>query len=122
MSKIGLALSGGGHRASLFALGVLLYLTDVQKNRDVVSMASVSGGSITNGYFAQVRGYHNLDIEKGLWHSQKFARQLASHGTLWASFLTWAYLLTIILVLVLIIAVWALPWSGLSRLIGFFVG
>jgi predicted acylesterase/phospholipase RssA len=122
MPQIGLALSGGGHRASLFARGVLLYLTDVQRNRDVVSIASVSGGSVTNGYFAQVRGYHKLDIEEGLRHSQKFARQLALQGTLWASFLTWAYLLTTILVLVLVIAVSAMPWSGLSRLLVFFVG
>src|SRR5213596_991159 len=97
MPKIGLALSGGGHRASLFALGVLLYLTDAQKNRDVVSMASVSGGSITNGYFAQSRGYHRLDVEQGLGHAQNLARQLALRGTVWASFLTWAYLLTTIL-------------------------
>lgn len=33
MPRIGVALSGGGHRASLFALGTLLYLIDAQKNR-----------------------------------------------------------------------------------------
>ena len=36
--KIAIALSGGGHRASLFGLGVLLYLTDAGRNRDVVSV------------------------------------------------------------------------------------
>lgn len=58
-------MSGGGHRASLFALGVLLYLTDAQMNRHVVSIASVSGGSITNGYFAQAGGYHTLSQDEG---------------------------------------------------------
>lgn len=47
------ALSGGGHRAALFGLGVLLYLAEARRNSSVTSIASVSGGSITNGYFAQ---------------------------------------------------------------------
>jgi hypothetical protein len=46
---IGVALSGGGHRAALFALGVLWYPADAGKNRSVTSIASVSGGSLTNG-------------------------------------------------------------------------
>jgi hypothetical protein len=42
-----------GHRASLFAIGVLLYLVDVGKNRELCSISSVSGGSLTNAYLAQ---------------------------------------------------------------------
>src|SRR3954447_25701665 len=49
----GLALSGGGVRASLFALGALLYLVDSGLNRHVREIASVSGGSITNASIAQ---------------------------------------------------------------------
>ena len=46
---IGVALSGGGHRATAFGLGVLLALVDQQLNRRVDSISSVSGGSIANG-------------------------------------------------------------------------
>jgi predicted acylesterase/phospholipase RssA len=51
--SIGLALSGGGVRATLFTLGALLSLVDSGRNRQVVEMTSVSGGSITNAYVAQ---------------------------------------------------------------------
>ncbi|HZX53112.1 MAG TPA: hypothetical protein VFE86_00450, partial [Ilumatobacteraceae bacterium] len=47
--EIGVALSGGGHRATVFGLGVLLALVDQGLNNRVVSISSVSGGSIANG-------------------------------------------------------------------------
>ena len=46
---IGVALSGGGHRATVFGLGVLLALVDQRLNGRVESISSVSGGSIANG-------------------------------------------------------------------------
>jgi len=46
MSKLGLALSGGGFRATLFHLGVIRFLRDVDELRNVTDIASVSGGSI----------------------------------------------------------------------------
>jgi predicted acylesterase/phospholipase RssA len=46
MSRLGLALSGGGFRATLFHLGVLRFLKDVGRLKDVSDIASVSGGSI----------------------------------------------------------------------------
>ena len=45
----GIALSGGGVRASLFALGALIYVVQTGVNREVKTIASVSGGSITSG-------------------------------------------------------------------------
>lgn len=48
--EIAVALSGGGHRASLFGLGVLLALVDLGLNRQVTYISSVSGGSITNAF------------------------------------------------------------------------
>jgi predicted acylesterase/phospholipase RssA len=47
--RIGVALSGGGHRATVFGIGALLALVDSRLNEDVVSISSVSGGSIANG-------------------------------------------------------------------------
>lgn len=49
---IGLTLSGGGFRASLFHLGVLRRLNDLGLLSRVTSISSVSGGSITNGLLA----------------------------------------------------------------------
>jgi hypothetical protein len=39
MPSVSVSLSGGGHRASLFALGALLYLADAGKNREVTQTA-----------------------------------------------------------------------------------
>ncbi len=46
---LGVALSGGGHRATVFALGSLLALADLGLHRRTASISSVSGGSIANG-------------------------------------------------------------------------
>ena len=47
------ALSGGGHRATLATIGALMALVDRRLNKVVIQIASVSGGSITNAYVAQ---------------------------------------------------------------------
>jgi predicted acylesterase/phospholipase RssA len=47
--EVGVAVSGGGHRATVFGLGALLALVDAGLNRRVTSISSVSGGSIANG-------------------------------------------------------------------------
>ena len=41
---IGMALSGGGHRATMWSLGTLLYLVDSGKHRDVAAISSSPGG------------------------------------------------------------------------------
>lgn len=46
---IGVAISGGGHRAALWGAGVLMFLVDKGLNQQVTTIASVSGGSIVNG-------------------------------------------------------------------------
>ncbi|WP_198535977.1 MULTISPECIES: patatin-like phospholipase family protein [Pseudofrankia] len=46
------ALSGGGFRAMLSALGVLRFLADAGLLRDVRFVSSASGGSVTNGMLA----------------------------------------------------------------------
>ena len=49
---IGLCLSGGGHRATAFSLGALLYLADVGEHQQISAISSVSGGSLTSGFLA----------------------------------------------------------------------
>lgn len=51
-TKIGLAVSGGGYRATLYALGVLWRLNEFGLLAKFKTITSVSGGSITTGYLA----------------------------------------------------------------------
>src|SRR6476469_4688105 len=46
MKKIGLALSGGGFRATLYHLGLVRFLRDAGILQQVTHITSVSGGSI----------------------------------------------------------------------------
>jgi predicted acylesterase/phospholipase RssA len=51
LGKAGLALSGGGFRASLFHIGVLARLADLDMLRHIEVISSVSGGSILAAYY-----------------------------------------------------------------------
>ena len=56
--RIGVAMSGGGHRATVWGAGTILAVSDAGLARDVTSVSSVSGGSITNGVIA-----HDVDLD-----------------------------------------------------------
>jgi predicted acylesterase/phospholipase RssA len=49
--KVGLALSGGGFRASLYHLGVLAQLAEVDVLRNIEVLSCVSGGAIIGAYY-----------------------------------------------------------------------
>ncbi len=51
IGKVGLALSGGGFRASLFHIGVLAKLADMDVLRHVEVLSCVSGGSILGAHY-----------------------------------------------------------------------
>ena len=72
-----LVFSGGGIRAAAFALGVVLYILDVEHFDRVRQISSVSGGSITNGFLAnRLTGSRGFD-EAGV---AQLAKRLASQG------------------------------------------
>ena len=50
-AKLGLALSGGGFRASFFHLGVLKRLAELDLLRHVEVLSTVSGGSIIGALY-----------------------------------------------------------------------
>src|SRR6476660_3639403 len=52
MKKIGLALSGGGFRATLYHLGLVRFLRDAGLLSQVTHITSVSGGSIMAAHLA----------------------------------------------------------------------
>src|SRR5580765_6885871 len=53
MNRIGLALSGGGFRASLYHLGLTRFLRDAGILPQVTHITSVSGGSIFAAHLVQ---------------------------------------------------------------------
>lgn len=59
--SLGIALSGGGHRAALFAAGALLGVVDAGEQAQTLSIASVSGGSLTNGLIAADGDFQTYD-------------------------------------------------------------
>lgn len=92
MGKLSVAMSGGGHRATLFGLGALHYFVDAGKNRDTVSISSVSGGSIVNGYVGQQLSYGDCDsaaFDAGV--TKPLVGQISSKGTLFAPFTSKLY-------------------------------
>ena len=91
MASIAVTSSGGGYRAAIFGLGVLLYLVDAGKNREVTSISSVSGGSITNAFVAQLHGYHRR-TSPDFWPAVAPLAKTTAHKTLWLTPITWAYL------------------------------
>lgn len=116
MTNVSVALSGGGHRAALFALGALQYLADTGKNAEVTSIASVSGGSLTNGFVGQAVAYNAVngsDFQAQV--TDGLLSQLTRHGTLFAPMLTKVYLALIgVVVALALVGVWFLPGIGLG--------
>lgn len=55
--SIGLALSGGGFRASVFHIGVLKYLAEKEKLEEVSYISTVSGGSLLIGLIYSLNNY-----------------------------------------------------------------
>jgi predicted acylesterase/phospholipase RssA len=51
IGKVGLALSGGGFRASLYHIGVLARLAELDVLRHIEALSCVSGGSIIGAYY-----------------------------------------------------------------------
>jgi predicted acylesterase/phospholipase RssA len=121
--NIEVALSGGGFRASAFSLGALLYLVHSHLNTRVVSIASVSGGSITNGFVAsRCDDYASktTDIQTFKLLAGLIARRIAFAG-MWRSPFVWLYLAVLtalLLTILMIIAGAILNLSALALPVG----
>ncbi|HEV8430435.1 MAG TPA: patatin-like phospholipase family protein [Pyrinomonadaceae bacterium] len=122
--SLAVAMSGGGHRATLFVLGALMYLVDAKANADVTSIASVSGGSLTNGLVGQAVNFRQTNSDEFRERVAKpLATQIANSGTLFAPLFTKIYLFILIVAGILVFAIPALvpsPWF--VRLLLFFAG
>ena len=111
MASVGVALSGGGHRATVWALGALLYLSEAGKSRDVTSVVSVSGGSIANGYVADKLDYAQTSPEALREAVKPLLSHIAKEGLFAFGRATNRYLAALIAV-VLLASVGVLVWLG----------
>jgi predicted acylesterase/phospholipase RssA len=121
--KLSVSISGGGHRAALFGLGAVLYLADAGVNRNVTSIASVSGGSLTNGHLAQTLDYQTATSQEVEAWASILAKRIALKGTLFAAALTWIYLAFLLLLVAAdLVGAWFLPLPIWARVLIFFGG
>lgn len=79
---LAVALSGGGHRATVFGLGALLAIVDSGLNRSVRSISSVSGGSIANGVVMTGPDFTTVDTPGFEQHIAPALRAIADRGVL----------------------------------------
>jgi hypothetical protein len=105
---LGIALSGGGVRASLFALGALLYLVNKKLNRYVREISSVSGGSITNGFVAHRCDFSKVEPEEFDQYASELALAITK-GLVTREFVIVTY--GVIGLLVLSIVIFSLPFG-----------
>jgi hypothetical protein len=96
-SSIAVTLSGGGHRASIFGLGVLIYLYEIHKNQSVTSISSVSGGSMTNGYIGKECNFRNVTPDKFQQITSYLWNRLTSSGIVYAALITKIYIFFLLL-------------------------
>jgi hypothetical protein len=124
VKSLAVSMSGGGHRATLFVLGALMYLVDAKANAHVSSIASVSGGSLTNGFVGQTLNFKETDgSEFRKRVASPLATQIAKSGTLFAPLFTKVYLLLLgAWGLLVVIGPAVLPGPWYLRLLLFFIG
>ncbi len=79
---IGVTLSGGGHRATVFGLGALLAIADAGLRDRVVSISSVSGGSIANGSVMVGPDFGTADSAAIDDHIAQVVQAIAQRGVL----------------------------------------
>ena len=105
VGSLAISLSGGGHRATLFTLGVLMYLADAKANERVTSIASASGGSLTNGFVGQMLDFKSTDGDDfRRLVARPLATQIAKSGAFFAPLLTKVYVALLIVGIIVVLA------------------
>lgn len=111
--RIGLALSGGGVRAALFSLGVLLYMIRSGLHRDIRIITSVSGGSIPNAILASLGDISKIEAARLEDTCGRMAHHLAKRGAFFWSGFRWMWgfiaLQAIGVIGVIFVIVWLTP-------------
>jgi len=121
--KLGVAISGGGHRATLWGLGVLMYLVDRGANQQVTTVTSVSGGSIANGVVGMRTNYRAATPAAFRSAVRPLLRHITSDGLFFYGSATNRYLISVLGAAALTAAAWSLiggvvAWQGARWLLG----
>jgi predicted acylesterase/phospholipase RssA len=115
-----IALSGGGHRATLATLGALIAIVDRGLSPKIIQVASVSGGSITNAFIAQRCRLEKLGPGQLDGIATELATTIIRKGVLTKGWI--ALLLAVPVVLGLAVAtflrVLVVPWTWVAVIIG----
>ena len=132
---IGIAMSGGGHRATIFALGALLYLVDCGRNKDTTIISSVSGGSLTNAFLALLPSYcegksfREVDSKTFDQAVALLAKQIAGNPCWWyISVVSYVFILIIWMAITIyefpnnLVWEWQLPFPAIIGLWAYFIG
>jgi predicted acylesterase/phospholipase RssA len=93
-----------------------MYMADAEKNHDVVSIASVSGGSITNGFIAQECAFSKCTADQFRGIASRLATRIATRGTVYSSKWMRFYLAALLVSLVGIAGIWMVPLPRAVRL------
>jgi hypothetical protein len=116
---MGVSLSGGGHRATLFSLGALLAVSECAGTFRVAWVSSVSGGSIANGVLLRAGGLGTPSSDQlaGVVRERlrRLDRRFAPFNTVRSVAALAAWLAVVVGVLALL--VWTRPWGGLRLLL-----
>ena len=116
-------MSGGGHRACVFALGVLLYMADAGRTGQITSVSSVSGGSFANGAIAQDVDLTTGSPEEIAATVERVAKRVTSWGVVLAAPIAVAYLAALaLLFLAVMVGTWLLPIDIGYRVLVFAAG
>jgi NTE family protein len=117
LTRIGLALSGGGYRAAAFHLGTLKKLHELGVLSKIDVMSTVSGGSITGAYYCLNQA--NFDA-----FEQSLKQKLATQSVIRSVVFSWLFVRALTFVLgslyltgYLIAADW--PWLAALTGVGF---
>src|SRR5918996_2673347 len=89
---IAVAVSGGGHRATLFAVGSLLYLVDAGKGPELAAVSSVSGGSLANAHLALTCDLTTAEPDQVWREAKAITSPVAGKGAIWGAPPTHAFL------------------------------
>jgi transposase-like protein/predicted acylesterase/phospholipase RssA len=123
---IGIALSGGGYRASLFALGSLMYLHEAcllanSPRRRIAAIVSVSGGSVTNGLAAHTLRIGRDDNDALDAMCKRLIRHATRTGSMFVGLRALSYYGGLLLTMVLVVLLawlgvryitWAIAWRA----------
>ena len=115
------ALSGGGHRASLATIGALMAIVDRGLGGKVMQIASVSGGSITNAFVAQRCDFGKLE-RFGLDDiATELTATIVRNGVLSNKWITFIFIAPILTGVAVGYGFYTLilPWTTLSMVLGF---